>query len=340
MLNRILLPIDTKSLYYNILNDNLKGHTCTVATPIKQGNSLNKELNKVFLIPKQIDFEKNDDFVRDLVKNSKSDCKISNVFVFDKLSVNGIKMETDVQYCFYVKEEIDRTKVQFGRIKLHYPISLKNDELNIDNRKILNKISDVFNGYAFIVEGFEYNLDSDVLDFKVLLVGYKNIPYSKVFINNKGVGSKYNKQIKNYIDIFDAEIISLRKKYGQLVTIDNFDNYIEKAQEDGRKIVASYIEKNAGESIRVISNDYPYSLYDIQYRVHNQIRYAIVFTTYTNLIYFNLTIYQNQFFNTFDNVDIYIVKDYGCSNSIIRITNKDIEKYSSVMDVVRFIDNW
>ena len=33
----IRLPIDTKSLYFNIKNDNKTGHTATVATPLKQG---------------------------------------------------------------------------------------------------------------------------------------------------------------------------------------------------------------------------------------------------------------------------------------------------------------
>ena len=42
-MTKIRLPIDLKSLYYNIFNDNEKGHTCTVATPLKQGKSVNTE---------------------------------------------------------------------------------------------------------------------------------------------------------------------------------------------------------------------------------------------------------------------------------------------------------
>ena len=33
---RIKLPIDTKSLYFNIKNDNLNGHTATVASPLRK----------------------------------------------------------------------------------------------------------------------------------------------------------------------------------------------------------------------------------------------------------------------------------------------------------------
>ena len=37
------LAIDTKSLYFNIKNDNQTGHTATVATPLKQGSAIRPE---------------------------------------------------------------------------------------------------------------------------------------------------------------------------------------------------------------------------------------------------------------------------------------------------------
>ena len=51
----IRLPIDTKSLYFNIKNDNETGHTATVATPLKQGASLHTELAEIYKIPENID---------------------------------------------------------------------------------------------------------------------------------------------------------------------------------------------------------------------------------------------------------------------------------------------
>lgn len=56
-MQKIILPIDTKSFYFNIKNDNATGHTATVATPIKQGNSINEKLIQVYKIPMQIDFQ-------------------------------------------------------------------------------------------------------------------------------------------------------------------------------------------------------------------------------------------------------------------------------------------
>ena len=106
----------------------------------------------------------------------------------------------------FTKEEIDSERAQCGRIKLHYPLSIKNFSYSIDNRRVINAISDFLNGYAFLVESFEYDFDDDSLNFNVLLVGYSGIPYSKVFINNKGVGNKYIQDIRNYIDMYDYRI--------------------------------------------------------------------------------------------------------------------------------------
>ena len=97
-MHKINLPIDTKSLYYNINNDNLKGHTCTVATPIKQGKSLNQYLNEIYKIPQQIDYEQHEKLVDELRKNSKSIVRINNVFVFDKIKVNNHLIDCEILF--------------------------------------------------------------------------------------------------------------------------------------------------------------------------------------------------------------------------------------------------
>lgn len=214
-MHKILLPIDTKSLYYNILNDNPKGHTCTVATPIKQGNSLNLELNEIYKIPLQIDFQHYPDLIDSLLKNSKSTNKINNVFVFSKIKINGETIKTNSSYCMFVKEEIDPSKAQFGRIKLHYPTSLKYSLLDIDNKAVISSISEHLYGFAFIVDAFEFDFDDNSLNFIVTIVGYNQVPYSKVFINSKGTGKKYTKAFKRTEDCYDSEIVILKKRYGR-----------------------------------------------------------------------------------------------------------------------------
>ena len=335
-MHKIILPIDTKSLYYNVLNDNSKGHTCTVATPIKQGKSINHLLKEVYRIPEQIDFEKHEQLIKELTKNSKSIVKINNVFVFEKLKLNGQVLNVDANYCIYTKEEIDKNRAQFGRIKLHYPLSIKYELLNIDNRKVINAISNSVHGYAFIVESFEYDFEDRSLNFNVLLVGYSNIPYSKVFINNKGVGSKYNKIVKNYFDMYDSEIIALRKKYTDQVSTENFIEYIEAGFDISKQKVRQYLESVGATNIRDISSEYPYSLFDYQYYINSTIHYAIVFSTYTKSVYFNLSSWQNQFINTFNNIKVFLVTDVGDKNSIIEINKDDLMKFSVMMSSVRF----
>ena len=214
-MQKIILPIDTKSFYFNIKNDNATGHTATVATPIKQGNSINEKLIQVYKIPMQIDFQTKPELINELIKNSKSQIKITNVLVFKNIYVNGIRINVDKSFCFYIKEEINPDKIQYGRLKLHYPMSLKyeDSELNIDNKNIINTISTFLHDYAFIVTAFEYDLDEDYLNFKITIIGENSIPYSKVFINNKGVGNKYTSVFDEYADSYDMEIISLKKFY-------------------------------------------------------------------------------------------------------------------------------
>ena len=72
-MSKIVLPIDTKSLYLNIFNDNLAGHTATVATPLKQGNSYNEELGQLLTIKdKEIYFQNKPELINEMLKNSKS----------------------------------------------------------------------------------------------------------------------------------------------------------------------------------------------------------------------------------------------------------------------------
>ncbi len=339
-MHKYFFPIDTKSLFYNILNDNKKGHTCTVATSIKQGKSINNDLLNIFKIPRQIDFESHPDIIRELTKNSKSIVRINNVFVFDKIRVNGENLDLDCNFCFYIKEEIDKERIQFGRIKLHYPLTLKFNDLKIDNRNVINAISDKMNRHAFIVEGFEYNFDDDSLNFHVLIVGYPNIPYSKVFINNKGVGNKYNILIKNYFDLYDTEIIPLRKLYDTDIDPSNFNEKMEEGKKIAKKAVFDLLlskEENI-TNIRDISNDYPYSLYDFQYIKNDKIYYAFIFGTYSNIRYFNLTVYQNSFINIFYNVSVFLVTSLGIINRTFELQREDIKNYLVQMNVVRFVE--
>ena len=237
----IRLPIDTKSLYFNIKNDNISGHTATVASPLKKTNGEFKLDDILKIKSKEIDVDTKKEMIALLVKHSKSKVLIRQVYAFDKISVNGNLIDTDCSFGCYIKEEIDETKVQFGRLKLHYPSKFiyEDQDLNINNRIIFKKISEKLHNYAFIVRAFEYDTETKVLNFDSLIVGENNIPYSKVFINEKGAGNKFNSIFNENADDYDREIIALRKKYGEDVNPYNYLDYFKQMKESAFDIIST-----------------------------------------------------------------------------------------------------
>ena len=135
----------------------------------------------------------------------------------------------------YIREETAITNVHYGRQKVHYPISLKYEDENvsIDNKHVLSFVSQQLNNYAFIVEAFEYDTQSRVINFDAVIVGENSIPYSKVFINKRGVGVKFTDRFFENVESYDKEIISMRDKLGY----DNVDpsNYFELIEKQSKK---------------------------------------------------------------------------------------------------------
>lgn len=307
-MRKIVLPIDVKSLYFNIKNDNLTGHTATVATPIKKTFG-DYKLEDVYLLKNnEVDISNKIELIELLVKHSKTKVVIRNVYAFKRISVNGKPIDTNYSFGFYIKEEVDDTKVQFGRLKLHYPSKFiyEDIELNINNKKIYEAISNVLGNYAFVVNAFEYIPESETLNFDALIVGENNIPYSKVFINEKGAGNKFNLIFNENADDYDREIISLRKKYGELVSPNNYLEFINKMKDKA----LSEIVKSTGETIRSIFEQYPYSIFDFYFEKDCVKKYGILRVTATRNKYFNLSLIQQLFlFNNQHNACIYLVYD-------------------------------
>lgn len=315
----IRLPIDTKSLYFNIKNDNLSGHTATVASPLKKTAGVNEKLEDIMLITeKQIDISSNNSLISLLVKHSKTKVLIKNVFIFDKLSVNGKMINCDCAFGCYVKEEIDETKIQFGRLKLHYPPKFiyEDEKLNINNKLVYKEISKTLGDYAFIVTAFEYNYDTQILNFDALIVGENGIPYSKVFINEKGVGNKFNIIFNENADDYDREIISLRKKYGEEVNPYNYLDYFRKMREEAIPIVELYLK----EKIEMVSFKFPYSIFDFFYYENGIKKYGILRITATKTTYFNISIIQQIFMmNNQDDVNVFLIKNIFESPELVVI---------------------
>lgn len=298
----IKLPIDTKSLYFNIKNDNQSGHTATVATPLRQGKSIHQELAKILQIPENISEFSKQELSAHILSKSRAEAKIVKTYVFNNITVNGVKVETDSLFCIYIREETGIDNVHFGRQKVHYPPTLKfsDENVEINNRKVIDAISDILNDYAFIVEAFEYNTDTKNLNFNIVIVGQNNIPYSKVFQNKKGVGNKFSSIFNEFADVYDVEIISLREHLGyDNVTPDNFVEVIENNRSIALREIEEYLVSNHKENVRILSEDYPYALYDIEYMDNDEKHYVICRFTSTKISYFNLPHFKIKFCNDF-----------------------------------------
>lgn len=298
----IRLPIDVKSLYFNIKNDNKTGHTATVATPLRQGASVREELSRISEIPESITSFSREELISKILAKSRAQAKITGVYVFDKLSVNGIDINETVSFCMYIREETDPQNIHYGRQKIHYPSSLtyEDNHITINNKQVLRAVSEHLHNYAFLVEAFEYDTERCTLNFDATIVGEQNIPYSKVFINRRGVGNKFTSHFTEVSDIYDAEIISLREKHGyDAVTPENFNEIIAANITIAHSLAVDHLISFGAENIRVLKEEYPYALYDIQYTKNGIRKYAIVKQTATKSKYFSLPISKIQFCNDF-----------------------------------------
>ncbi len=319
----IKLPLDTKSLYFNIKNDNLSGHTPTVATPLKKTEGIYKTEDILRLTNKEVDISAKDVLVSLLIKHSKTQVVIRHLYVFHKIAVNGMLIDNATSFGCYVKEETDESKVQYGRLKLHYPSKLiyDDDDLNINNREVYKIISKKLNNYAFIIQSMEYCFETDTLNFDALIVGERDIPYSKVFINEKGKGNKFNTIFNESAEDYDYEIIALRKKYGEDVNPYNYLDYFKEMKSDSIKKLEKYLKTN----IEYITSKYPYSLFDFYYYENKEKKYGILRVTATKNFYFNMSLSQQIFMHeNKDNCTIFLISDFFGSAKLTTYTYDDL----------------
>ena len=337
----IRLPLDIKSLYLNIKNDNESGHTATVATPLKQYGAVHEELMPIFDIPDNINVISKEDLITSILSKSRAEARIVKVCVFDKISVNGILLNGVSSFCIYVREETAPTNVHCGRQKIHYPTTLKfsDSEVEINNKQVMKAISEALNDYAFIVEAFEYDTNTGTLNFDAIIVGENEIPYSKVFINKRGVGSKYSRIFNEDADSYDMEIIALREHLGYAtVTADNYAEIVATHKSTARNLVEEILVSQGAKNIKRLYDEYPYSIYDLEYTIQGRKQYVIVNQTATKKIYFNLSSKKIEFLNFFENESfLYLVTDIVGNADIKVFTPSDLyEMNKSIQSVMYY----
>ncbi len=339
-MNSFYLPIDTKSLYFNIKNDNREGHSPTVAMPIVQGSSTNPMYSSIIRIPENIGETSRENLKEAILSKSSILAKINNIFCFPKVAVNGILLYGMPLLCMYIREEIDPQKPNFGRKKLHYPssFSYNDSETEINNKTVFAAVSNTLNHYAFIIEGFRYDFATEILDLDATVVGENRIPYSKVFINKRGVGIKFSKQFFDRSDSYDTEILALRERLGyENIYPENYYDILEQNKRIAENAVENAVKEKYKTECRRLSEQYPYSLYDLSYNYNGEKKYIVVKYTATKQHYFNLSYKKVKFINDFQgNAQLALVTDVNGSPKVTFYSNSDINSMKKTIDSVTF----
>ncbi len=297
--------VDEKSLFRGVKNDYKKGQSATVHTPLNQSQDKNKWRNDIYAF---INGCKSEDKVGDLPEmleakclpktTSKASGKIVHFYVFSKFALDGVSFDVDSSFAMYVKEETSERIVQrsgetttnthFGRQKLHYPIAFAHlsDGYNIDNKKVLDKILEVNGGFAYSVDGFEYDNDTKILNFKTTIIGIEGVLLSNVFKRKKGVGLKL---LVDGISMDQPSLISTTKKILTEEENKAFFETLDKIQESSRsagQIGEEYVYDNIKNILRAepeekihISKKYPQSPFDIECIVNGEKKYIEVKST-------------------------------------------------------------
>lgn len=351
---KIKFKIDEKSLFCGVYNDYQKGQTATVSTPLNQNSDQTKWRNDILsLRDTNCRYEKTipDMLIRQCTLHSKATCEITDLFVFDRLLLDGNELKVDCQYAMYIKKEVDRIKkhsgvlkdnIHFGRLKLHYPISLKYkaDGFNIDNKKILNKIMKANGGFAFVVRGFEYNINEKTLNIITSLIGPENVPLSTVFRRKKGVGKKL---IIDPEKVLERDYIYIAEEQEEYILNPSFEKRNKTSKENGdlgEEKVMELLSKELSDENELYhtSEDYPLSPYDIEYIKDGKKQYVEVKSTQGEKGIFNMSSGELKFMEQYkDYYTLYLVTNVRDEfPKIEKYEYKDIKKMKKSIQSIRF----
>ena len=347
-MSKFIFNIDIKSLYLGIANDNEKGHTATVSTNLRQGSTIKPELDLFERSGSNIALCQEDSAVDQCIKNSKAQCRITNILIFSEIYVNGTKIDTNgSSFSIFLKQEIDESKQHFGRVKAHYPISLSFEakDYSVSNRTVLMAIREFLGGFAFIVRGFEIH-DNHRIDFIVSIAGQNNINYSKVFLNYKGdAKNKFTKVFNEQADTYDFEIITMRRDGVPGVPEINPQTYplaLEYCEQRAKELCKAQLKSQYPTAeIYCLSDDYPYALYDFEIRDGAQILYVILSFTTTRMKFFYLSSIQYQFTSAFYQQGyLLLITDLLTKKpSIITYGFDKIENLNRSISMIKFAEN-
>ena len=300
----------SQSLFFNITPDLGTGHTATVATNIIQKGTISSKIAPIL----DYDFYSKDsdypDFSRELAKKARTACEIKKIFIFKNILVNGFPINNDTYFCMFIKEETDPSKEQFGRISLHYPLSLKNEDLNINNQKVFDKVKDKLNGYAARV--ISMNLKGDSLNFNCMINGLKSAPLSLTLSSKENNLLWAQLQMPYYLKYYNLEKTALQKIKSIPIGLQDLTSFSISAFQEAKAKAIEEISKN-GKDISDVSSLNPLCPYDVFYRnFDGRPHYCVIKFSYSGQVTNVLSDEQKIFMLSFPkSSSIYFYQSWG-----------------------------
>lgn len=347
-MSKIRFKIDEKSLYFGIYNNYEKGEVMTSSTPINQSKDPEKWHKDILeFIDSGIDYkgEIPEGLLAQCTRKTTSQAKtiINNIFIFEKILFDGKELDCPYSFCLYVKEEVDEfirqrdgkigKNTHLGRKKLHNPSKLKyfHDGFKINNKAVLQAILEQNGGFAYIVRGFEVNLENKTLNFITSLIGLEGVFLSNVFKIKKGVGKKLLIDEINLEaqDIATDSVVLISSNKNKLNDVELDFEQLRKTQVENGKLGEKYVYENINklineyvEDVFHTSDSYPMSPYDIEYTDEDGLkRYVEVKSTSGSRGVFNMSSGEIKFMEKYkDRYALFLVKN-------VKSSFPDVKKY-------------
>lgn len=340
--------IDEKSLFRGVKNDHKKGQSATVHTPLNQSQDKNKWHNDIYDFINGCESEDKVDCLPEFLKakclkktTSKASTKVVHFYTFSKFSLDGASFDVDYSFAMYVKEETDTEIVKrdgkktenthLGRQTLHYPISFNYESIDysINNEKILDTILKINGGFAYVVNGFDFDTNTQILNFRTTMIGPKGILLSTVFKRKKGVGVKLlvDRITLSGHDMDDfSRILTPEEKSAFYNTLEKIEVSRRRNGMMGEEFVFNNISRFIGvepDEKRHVSKVYPQSPYDIECKVSGKTTYIEVKSTQENKKVFFMSKGERKFMDKYSEHYILVLvtnvdSDYKTANTYHR----------------------
>ena len=327
MASKCEIYLAAQSLFFNTTPDLGPGHSATVATNIMQKGTLSPKISAI------LDFDnyyKDSDYpelARDLVKKARTTCEIKRIFIFKKIFVNGSPIKVDSYFCMFIKEETDKSKEQFGRLSLHYPFTLKNEALNINNQEIFDKVKSRLKRYAAKV--ISMDLDGDSLTLNCMVYGQKDSPISLTLSSKENNQLWASLQMPSYLTNYYLEKTMLQKRLGASVDLETMYKAGIQAYQKAKSLALKYVSEK-GKDMADVSSLNPLCPYDIFYRdFEGKVHYCVVKFSFSNQVIYSLSEEQRFFMFAFPKSSSVIFYQSLEEKNVVNQLN--IEEYSQLL---------